>query len=85
MEKRAPEAIVTRDKLRHEKNDPQALRTFNNQDGTRGFYFNHQPVLGVGMLLVDPSEEKKAPTEPAAANSNLAPVATRRVLAPLAT
>jgi hypothetical protein len=30
MEKRAPEGIAARDKIRHENDDPEALRTFNN-------------------------------------------------------
>ena len=67
--------------------------TFNNQDGTRGFYFDHQPVLGVGAVrrsrdaLVDPLGEKKAPTELITTNTNRIPVALRPAVsaeAPLA-
>jgi hypothetical protein len=90
MEKRAPEAIAARDKL-HENNDSQALWTFNNQNGTRGFYFDYQPVFGVGAVrrigaaVVDRLGEKKAPTEIVSTNLNPIPVAVapRPAAAPL--
>jgi hypothetical protein len=91
MEKRAPEAIAARNKIRHENDDPEALRTFNNQASTGQFYFDHQPVRGVGVIrrigeaFVDPLRKKKVPTELVTTNPNLIPVAPRRALAPLAT
>jgi hypothetical protein len=42
-------------------------------------------VDSTGEAFVDPSGEKKTPTEPATTDSNFVPVAPRHVLAPLAT
>jgi hypothetical protein len=50
MAKRASEAIAARDQLRNESDDPEALRTFNNQAPTRQFYIDHQPVRGIGNV-----------------------------------